>query len=118
MRIAIVNDLALAREEDHLPVEDAARDALAHRQACGRHLIVLRLTRLVRRGAPGIHQEADSHAALRGGHERVQVARVRHHPERHVDPDRFLLDVGQDVGAAVLERGIAQPLLACERLSG
>jgi hypothetical protein len=50
------------------------------------------------------------------GDQRIRVTRIAHHPEPHVDLLGFLLDVGEDIGAAVLERRIAQPFLRRQRL--
>ena len=49
---------------------------------------------------PHERPEAADHVA----DQRVGVARVGHHPVGHVDGHGFLLDVGEDVGAAVLDR--------------
>ena len=56
--------LPLAGEEDHLPVQDAAGEPVAHRDAGGLELIVLRDAGRVRGAAPRIHQQADLDAAL------------------------------------------------------
>jgi len=109
--------LPLGGEDGHLPVQDAARQAVAHRDAGGAQLVILRHARRVLVHAARIHQEPNLDAALPRPDELVGVARVGHHPVAHVDLDSFLLDVGQHVGAAILERRIAEPLLGCEGLS-
>ncbi len=98
-------------------MKDAARQPVPHRDAGRLELIVLRVARLVRGAAARVHQQADLDAAVVRLDELVGVARVGHHPEAHVDLDRLLLDVGEDVLAAVLECGIAEALLRRERLS-
>ena len=98
-------------------MQDAARDALAHRDAGGLELVVLRHARLVRVAAARIHQQADLHAAVPRVDELVGIARVGDEPVAHGDFHGLLLDVLQDVGAAVLERGVAQAILGCQHLS-
>ena len=99
-------------------MQDAAGDPLAHRDAGGGELIVLRLTCLVLIVAARVHQETDLDAPLPRRDERVRIARVGDHPEAHIDLDGFLLDVGEDVGAAILEGRVAHPIFGGEGLGG
>ena len=109
-------DLLLAREQNHLPVQDAAGDALPHRDPLRGELVHRWDAGGMRRRAAGIHQDTNPHPAIACRDERVRVTRVTHHPEPHVDLLGFLLDVGQDVGPAILTGGIAEPFLRRERL--
>ncbi len=106
-------DDVLSGEQHHLPVEDAGCSGLAHaHRDAGRgqrreHLIVAGISGVRQR----IDEDADGHAGPPPRDDRGLVARVLHEPERHVEPDCFVVDEVEERRPAILIGRVAQPFV-------
>ena len=106
---------ALAREQHHLPVQNAVCDPLPHGKAvrggceCGKNLRICRMPFV----SSGIYQHTYCNASLLSSNQRIGDGGVIHEPEGGIDFLIFILDELQQWRTTIFKRHIAKPF--CRR---
>ena len=107
VRAAELHDV-LPPEQRHLPVEDRRRHPLAHRDAGRFECVERALVERRRSAAARIDEQPHANPGVEARNDVLDVVVVLHEPEPDVDLLSLVVDQAQQLGAAVLERRVAE----------
>src|SRR3954469_24229440 len=96
-------------------MKNSARGLLPHGNAGGLQIIQDRDVVRISRIRLAVHHHANRNARFPPTDEVIGITRIFHEPERHVDPDLFVVNETEQLGSAVLKSRVAQ--VFCKRLS-